>query len=80
MSYAKTIKDPLTTVKEIYANFGWDLTPEVMENMQCYLEENRQHKYGKHTYNIEDMGITKDDVKKLLSEYIEYFSGEEHLL
>ena len=69
----------MAAVKEIYANFGWEVTPHMIENMQRHMQENKQNKYGKHTYNIEDMGITKEDVKQHLSEYIEYFAAEENL-
>ena len=41
ISYAKTVKDPVAAVKEIYANFGWEVTPPMIENMQSHLQENQ---------------------------------------
>ena len=74
------MEDPLAEVKEIYSNFGWEMTPQTLEKMQHHVQNNKRHKYGKYTYNLQEMGITKEDVKEHLAEYIEYFSARENLL
>ena len=76
-SYSKILKDPLEAVRDIYENLNWEVTPQMMENMQRHLEENKQHKYGRHIYDLEKYDITEEHVRDQLSEYIEYFDNLE---
>ena len=74
------VKDPLAGVKEIYAHFGWEVTPQMMENMQRHIEENKQHKLGKHNYNLEDLGVSDEDIQEIFADFIEHFGAKENLL
>ena len=80
VSYSKLVKDPLAGVKEIYAHFGWEVTPQMMENMQRHIEENKQHKFGKHKYSLEEMGVSEDDLKEIVPEFLDYFGEKENLM
>ena len=73
------VKDPMAAMKDIYSHFGWDMTPETERSMQNHMEENRQHKLGQHKYSLEQYGITEQEVKDNLTDFLEYF-GEEILL
>ena len=70
----------MAIVKSIYSHFGWKLSSECLERMKGHIEENRQHKLGKHLYNIADWGITEDDLRETLPEYLEYFGTKEKIL
>ena len=74
------VNDPLATMRNLYSQFGWELTPEAESSMQLHLEENRQHKHGKHKYSVEDYGITEEELRDNLSDFLEYFEGDEKLL
>ena len=70
----------MAVVKDMYSHFGWELSSEGLEHMQGHLEENRQNKLGKHSYNIAEWGITEDDLKDTLPEYLEFFGTKENML
>ena len=74
------VKDPLASVKDIYFNFGWEMTQEAEESMKSHVQENRQHKLGKHTYSLADFGISENDLKETMPEYIAHFGANENIL
>ena len=67
-------------MKDIYSNFGWEMTQEAEENIKSHVKENRQHKFGKHAYNLADYGITENDLRETMPDYIEYFGAKENML
>ena len=67
-------------MKDIYSNFGWEMTQEAEENLKSHMQENRQHKLGKHTYNLADFDITENDIREFMPEYIDYFGKREDML
>ena len=73
VGYSEFVKDPMGTVKKIYAKYDLPMKPEAEEAMKNYLAENKQHKHGKHKYSLADFHLTEDDVKEMMKDYIEYF-------
>ncbi len=55
--YRDLIADPIAIVKRIYAHHGYPYSDEFEVNMKEWLDENRQHKHGKHRYSLEDFGL-----------------------
>ena len=79
--YTQLVNDSMGTVRQIYAHFNLNLTPKTEELLQSYLEENKQHKYGKVHYTAEEFGLTDEIIKENMKEYLEYFAdGPEKLL
>jgi len=73
VQYADTLKDPIGVVRGIYAKFGETLTPEAEAAMTAYMADNQQGKHGKHTYALEDYGLSKAMVHERFGDYIERF-------
>ena len=79
MSYKEMVKDPLATVREIYSHFDWELTAEAEANMRLHMEQHKQHKLGGHKYSLEEYGISDDEVRENLADFLEYFGQKEKL-
>jgi len=55
--YDEFFADPIAMVERIYAFFDLEVTPEFVSRMKTYLRNNRQGKYGRHRYSLEEYGI-----------------------
>ena len=73
VQYADTVSDPLGTVRGIYEHFGEPLTPEAEAAMQAYMADNPKGKHGKHSYSLEEYGLTRAGVHERFKDYIERF-------
>jgi LPS sulfotransferase NodH len=71
--YTEQLRDPVGTMRKVYAHFGEPLSAEAAARMQRLAQENPQHKHGKHVYALQDYGLTADGVRKRYSEYVERF-------
>jgi len=69
VSYYDLIKDPIPEVERIYTSAGMELTPEARAAMEASRKVNKQHKYGRHKYALEDFGMTQDDVESAMASY-----------
>jgi hypothetical protein len=74
VQYVDTLKDPIGVMRGIYAHFGEDLTPEAEAAMQTYMANNRQGKHGRHSYTLEEFGLSKEAVHERFAGYIERIS------
>lgn len=69
VSYYDLIKDPMPEVERIYQAADLALTPEARAAMEASRRVNKQHKYGRHKYAIEDFGMTRDDIESRIAPY-----------
>jgi hypothetical protein len=69
VSYYDLIKDPLPIVSRLYGELGLSFTPEVEGRMRKTREDNPQHKYGQHRYELADFGLSRDGVEPLFAKY-----------
>lgn len=69
VSYYDLIENPMPEVERVYRAAGASLTDDASKAMEASRKVNRQHKYGKHKYALEDFGLTKEDVEPRIAEY-----------
>ncbi|MDJ0716041.1 MAG: sulfotransferase [Prochloraceae cyanobacterium] len=74
LNYIDLIKDPLGSVRQIYAHFGYDFSPTMEKNIQKYIQENWQHKHGVHRYSLEQFSLAPNLVKEKLKDYYDRFN------
>ena len=72
--YSDLVDDPVKQVRRICEVAGLDLTPAVEERMRRFLDENPQHAYGRHTYTLEDFGLSRRRVEDAFAAYRSRFS------
>jgi KaiC/GvpD/RAD55 family RecA-like ATPase len=47
VQYVDTVKDPVGTVKRLYAQFGWEYTAAFDEKLNAYLDKNTRERAAK---------------------------------
>ena len=67
--YDELFADPVAMVKRIYSWFDLEVTPTFEQRMRTYLVNNRQGKYGRHSYSLQEYGL---DPQGLLESNYEY--------
>lgn len=73
VQYAELTTDPIGTMKRLYANFDEPFTAEAETAMRAMLDDKPQGKFGKHTYRLEDYGLTREGVHAHFADYIDRF-------
>jgi len=71
--YEELFSDPIAVVKKIYRKFDLDYTHEFEEKMKIYLKSNKQGKYGRHKYTLEEYGFRKETIYKRYKDYIDHY-------
>ena len=69
------MKDPLGAVRKIYSHFGLPWTEDTENAVKMHLTTNPKDKFGKHKYNLEEWGITEEDIKETFNELQEYLDS-----
>jgi len=69
--YDELFSDPVAMVRRIYDFSGLRVTTAFEERMRRYLDNNRQGKYGRHRYSLEEYGI---DAEAFVDEHADYMS------
>jgi Sulfotransferase family len=75
VSYDAMVADPIGTVRDACAHFGYDLTPEYESRAHRYLAENPRHKRGAHRYRLEDFGLDEETVDRHFVAYRAWLAG-----
>jgi len=71
--YEELFSDPIAMVKRVYQKFGLEYTGEFEERMKVYLENNRQGKYGRHKYSLDEYGFKAESVYDEYQDYMEHY-------
>jgi hypothetical protein len=67
--YQDFVSDPVATVQKIYAAHESEYSSEFENAMRVCLEENRQHKYGKHDYTFDEYGLDAGAIDSSFADY-----------
>ncbi|MYE36941.1 MAG: NAD-dependent epimerase/dehydratase family protein, partial [Rhodobacteraceae bacterium] len=72
--YLDLVKDPIETVHRIYDHFKWELDNQSLTNMQTWLarQDRARKKESRHKYDINDYGISSDDIIKAFDPYLRF--------
>jgi hypothetical protein len=67
VEYDELVRDPAAMAVSIYDRFGYSTDAALKARMNKWLVENPSDKHGKHTYALEDFGLTPEIVRKRLA-------------
>lgn len=77
--YEDVIKDPVNTVKSIYAFYGWDYSEEYDTILREYIRRDdaeradlRKDKKGRHAYSLDMYGLEASDFDEESSPFAQY--------
>jgi len=73
LSYRELAADPVKAVRGIYGQLGVEFRPESESGIRRWLAENPADKHGRHTYKLEDYGLTQRDVKDVYGPYMDAY-------
>ena len=73
VNYKDVITDPVAEIRRIYTAIGDEVSVEFEQAIQCWRQENDQHKHGKHEYKLEDFGLNEDNEKQRFLRYRQRF-------
>ena len=71
--YPQLISSPIEVLEDIY-RFGEPVSGGLLQNFQETERQNKQYRYGKHTYKLEDFGIHQDDIHEVVNIYNEFLN------
>lgn len=71
--YAELFSDPITIVKKIYEKFNLEYTEEFEQRMKVYLDNNKQGKYGRHKYSLEEYGLDAESLYQEFKVYMDHY-------
>jgi Sulfotransferase family len=73
VQYEEQVRDPIGTMRALYARFDEPLTEDAITAMEAMLAANPQGKHGKHVYALEDYGLDRAGVHAHFKGYIDRF-------
>lgn len=65
--------EKMAAARSVYAQLGMDLTAETEEAMAAHAAATPPGKHGGHSYQFEDLGLARDEVRARFARYIERF-------
>ena len=74
--YADLMRDPITTVRKLYAQLGDEFTPEAEAGIQAWVDDNPQDKFGRHEYKLAQFGLSKEALEPLFERYLSRYDVE----
>jgi len=80
VEYKEMVKNPIEIIRGIYDQYGINFSQEAEQRMRNWLDNNKQHKHGRHRYSMEEYGLTEDDIKSNMGPYLDYFKSQSNNL
>ncbi len=74
VSYYDLMQDPMSQVERIYTFVGIELDEQARKAMDSSRQRNRQNRHGKHSYTLEEFGLSRDEVENSYASYRERFN------
>merc|ERR1712137_265508 len=71
--YRDMVKDPIAMVECIYAHFDLPMSEAFRDNMRAWIRDNRQGKWGRREYALEDYGLKPEEVDRSFADYVRTF-------
>lgn len=74
VAYNDLIGDPIGELRRIYLHAGVAFDEEVEQNALQLLERQVQHKFGRHSYRLEDFGMSREQIERDFGFYRERYA------
>ena len=73
MRYKDLAANPVETVRAAYRFHDMEFTDSTAAGIRRWLAENPADKHGRHTYRLEDFGLTERRIRDVYGDYIETY-------
>jgi hypothetical protein len=74
--YADTMRDPIGSMRDLYAWLGDEFTPTVEAGIREWVSENPQGKFGAHEYKLGEYGLSVEKLRPLFADYLDAYKVE----
>ena len=71
--YADLLRDPIATMRRVYAAFGDDPEGQPLEAMTAHVQSRPKGKFGKHDYDPAEFGLDAGAIRERFKEYVERY-------
>ena len=69
LSYRELVASPGAVLRELGSTLGFDASGVAVEGAGEWLERNRQHKAGRHTYSLDDFSLPSEEIEATFADY-----------
>jgi hypothetical protein len=69
LPYRELVASPGAALRSLGEKLGFDARGVAVEEAGRWLEQNRQHKLGRHRYALEDFGLSEDVIEEYFEDY-----------
>jgi len=73
LQYQTFIADPIATIRDVYAHWDLELSPDAEARMRAFLADHGQHRHGVHRYTLADTGQSADRIRERARRYQTFF-------
>jgi Sulfotransferase family len=73
IDYREQVSDPIGVMRKLYDYLDEPFTDVVEGAMRSCLAEKPKGKFGKHSYTLEQFGVTEDEVRERYKDYREQY-------
>lgn len=74
--YADLLRDPIGTMRSLYAALGDPFTVQAEAGMRAWLTDNPQDKFGKHEYRLAEFGLSPKALAPRFERYLARYDIE----
>lgn len=67
--YRDVVEDPWKQLRRVSEWIEAPIDDEIEAGMRRFLAENKQHKFGRHTYQLSDFGLSEEQVRERFATY-----------
>ena len=71
--YADLVRDPLGTMRSVYAAFGDELSGQALGAMTQHVESHPKGKFGRHAYDLAEFGLDAGAIRDRFRHYVERY-------
>lgn len=72
--FEQIIRDPIAAIERMYAHFGFEFSAAARQAMQRYLDNRPREKHGRHTYTLQQFGLSREQHGPLFAPYCQRFA------
>lgn len=74
--YADLARDPLGTMRRVYAGIGEDIEGQPIQAMTAHVESHPKHRFGRHGYDPREYGLDAGAIAERFRPYVERYGIE----
>ncbi len=76
VQFEDILNRPIEVIEELYGHFGFEWNADIRDRMQTYLQNRPREKHGKHSYTLEEFGLSREEHGPLFADYCQRFGVE----